>query len=49
MSDNSENPTRILIVDDHPLVRERLIELIDREPDLVVSGEAELDRPRVRP
>jgi DNA-binding NarL/FixJ family response regulator len=34
-------PTRIVIVDDHPLVRERLIELIDREPDLTVCGEAE--------
>ncbi|MEO7340072.1 MAG: response regulator transcription factor [Luteolibacter sp.] len=33
--------TRILIVDDHPLVRERLVELIDREPDLEVCGEAE--------
>lgn len=33
--------TRIIIVDDHPLVRERLVELIDREPDLTVCGEAE--------
>lgn len=41
MNETSENPIRIVIVDDHPLVRERLIELIDREPDLVVSGEAE--------
>jgi len=32
---------RIVIVDDHPLVRERLVELIDREPDLAVAGEAE--------
>ena len=30
----------ILLVDDHPLVRERLKELIEREPDLVVCGEA---------
>ncbi len=35
---------RILLVDDHPLVRERLAEVINREPDLMVSGEAE-DRP----
>jgi DNA-binding NarL/FixJ family response regulator len=28
-------------VDDHPLVRERLVELINREPDLEVCGEAE--------
>jgi DNA-binding NarL/FixJ family response regulator len=32
---------RILLVDDHPLVRERLSEVIDREPDLMVCGEAE--------
>ena len=32
---------RILLVDDHPLVRERLAEIINREPDLIVSGEAE--------
>jgi DNA-binding NarL/FixJ family response regulator len=32
---------RILLVDDHPLVRERLAEVINREPDLHVSGEAE--------
>ena len=32
---------RILLVDDHPMVRERLADVINREPDLVVSGEAE--------
>jgi len=32
---------RILLVDDHPLVRERLAEVINREADLIVSGEAE--------
>ena len=32
---------RILVVDDHPLVRERLADVINREPDLVVCGEAE--------
>jgi DNA-binding NarL/FixJ family response regulator len=35
------NKTRIVIVDDHPLVRERLVELINREADLEVCGEAE--------
>jgi DNA-binding NarL/FixJ family response regulator len=39
MSQN--DPTRIFIVDDHPLVRERLVELINREADLKVCGEAE--------
>jgi DNA-binding NarL/FixJ family response regulator len=32
---------RILLVDDHPLVRERLAEIINRERDLHVCGEAE--------
>lgn len=33
--------TRILLVDDHPMVRERLTEVISHEPDLTVCGEAE--------
>jgi DNA-binding NarL/FixJ family response regulator len=32
---------RILIVDDHPMIREGLRTLISREPDLSVCGEAE--------
>src|SRR4051794_21160082 len=32
---------RILLVDDHPMIRERLAEVIHREADLVVCGEAE--------
>jgi len=32
---------RILIVDDHPLLREGLVELIARHPDLEVCGEAD--------
>jgi DNA-binding NarL/FixJ family response regulator len=32
---------KILVVDDHPLVRERVAELINQEPDLLVCGEAE--------
>jgi DNA-binding NarL/FixJ family response regulator len=31
----------VLVVDDHPIVRERLAELINQEPDLNVCGEAE--------
>ena len=33
--------SRILIVDDHPLFREGLQQMIDRTPDLAVCGEAE--------
>lgn len=32
---------RILVVDDHPIIRQGLALLINREPDLVVCGEAE--------
>src|SRR5256885_16877211 len=32
---------KVLVIDDHPLVRERLAELINQQPDLVVCGEAE--------
>ena len=32
---------RVLIVDDHPIVRHGLSELIDRQPDIEVCGEAE--------
>lgn len=41
MNRKPDRKTRIVIVDDHPLVRERLVELIAREPDLEVCGEAE--------
>jgi DNA-binding NarL/FixJ family response regulator len=34
-------PKRIFVVDDHPLVRERLAQLIAQQPDLAVCGEAE--------
>ena len=35
------NRTRLLIVDDHPMMRAGLVQLIKRQPDLVVRGEAE--------
>jgi DNA-binding NarL/FixJ family response regulator len=37
----SDNKTRILIVDDHPIVRQGLAELINHEEDFVVCGQAE--------
>src|SRR6266481_5216957 len=36
-----KGPTKIFIVDDHPMMREGLGLLIGQEPDLVVCGEAE--------
>jgi len=37
----AENKTKILIVDDHPIVRRGLAELINHENDLAVCGHAE--------
>lgn len=36
---------RVFVVDDHPIVRDGLTRLINREPDLMVCGEAE-DEPQ---
>ena len=33
--------SRVIVVDDHPIVRQGLAQMIDREPDLTVCGEAE--------
>jgi DNA-binding NarL/FixJ family response regulator len=35
---------RVLIVDDHPIVRQGLRRMIDLEPDLIVCGEAQGER-----
>ena len=37
----TQKRSRVLLVDDHPMVRERLADVINRVADLVVSGEAE--------
>src|ERR1700733_5432691 len=37
----SKRKKRVVIVDDHPLVRERLAQLINPELDMEVCGEAE--------
>jgi DNA-binding NarL/FixJ family response regulator len=39
--DAVQNHKRIVIIDDHPLVRESLKKIIQRESDLTVCGEAE--------
>lgn len=40
-SRRSGRKSRVFIVDDHPLVREGLVNLINGQEDLIVSGEAE--------
>jgi DNA-binding NarL/FixJ family response regulator len=40
-SETRESKTKIVIVDDHPIVRQGLAELINHEDDLVVCGQAE--------
>ncbi len=40
-AENSSTKRRIFLVDDHPLVREWLANLIHQQPDLEVCGEAE--------
>lgn len=41
MSESSDRPWRVLIVDDHPLVRKGIVTLIGQERDLEVCGEAD--------
>lgn len=41
MNESPSEKVRVLIVDDHPLVRASISQLISHEPDLVVSGEAD--------
>jgi DNA-binding NarL/FixJ family response regulator len=40
-SQTASRKSRILVVDDHPIVRQGLALLINQEPDLLVCGEAE--------
>jgi DNA-binding NarL/FixJ family response regulator len=39
--ENQGDATKVLVVDDHPLVRAGFRQIIEHEPDLVVCGEAE--------
>lgn len=41
MSTAAEKTIRVAIIEDHPLVRERLAHLIAQEPDMMISGEAD--------
>lgn len=38
---SSEKRIRVVIVDDHPMLRERIALLIEKEPDMTVCGEAD--------
>jgi len=55
MSEPTEKKHRILVVDDHPLFCEGLRQMIERDPDLQVCGEAPTEEeamkavPRLRP
>ena len=40
MEQRSTRPRTVFIIDDHPIVRKGLVQLLDQEPDLVVCGEA---------
>ncbi|MFD8413096.1 MULTISPECIES: response regulator [unclassified Streptomyces] len=40
MSEVSEGPVRVFVVDDHELVRRGLYDLLDAEPDITVVGDA---------
>ncbi len=41
MTDTNSRRIRVLVVDDHPIVRKGYAQLLDAEPDLEVCGEAE--------
>lgn len=41
VTDSSEKPIRVLLVDDHAVVRKGMRALLDREPGIEVAGEAE--------
>src|SRR3981189_2055218 len=44
VSAGKRRPRRVLIVDDHPIVRQGLRRIMENEEDLIVCGEAETGR-----
>jgi len=45
---SAQKKHRVFLVDDHPIVRHGLTQLIDREPDLTVCGESEVGSTALR-
>src|ERR1041384_2925083 len=41
MTDSGDTPIRVLLVDDHAVVRKGMRALLDREPGIEVAGEAD--------
>ncbi len=48
MNENIVTKHKVFVLDDHPIVRQGLALLINQEPDLVVSGQAEEARSALR-
>jgi len=40
-AENAVSKRRVFLVDDHPIVRQGLVQLVDNEPDLTVCGQGE--------
>lgn len=45
---DAQNPLRLLLVDDHPIVREGLAAMINRRPDMTVVAEADSGAEAIR-
>lgn len=41
LDSNAKKKARVLVVDDHPIVRHALADLVNRQPDLMCCGEAD--------
>src|SRR5258706_3717540 len=48
MTAKSKNPARILIADDHPIMRHSLVRLLGSQPDLMCCGESSSRAERLR-
>jgi two-component system NarL family response regulator len=44
---SEHNPIRVMVVDDHPVVREGLIAIVERQPDMTVVAQCENGRQAV--